>query len=379
MNTGQPDSLPAVVAGILLCIVGAAHYLMMPLLIGSAAEQLKLVESQLGILASLLMSGATISALLAIFLVRRFHWKKLAAFTLSMMVIGTGGTLMTQDSFSHFLAAVFLISVGGGATYSLSLTILSDNGQPDRVFGYCIAAQVSFQVLGLLILPVFIENHGLNALLLFLLVLDISGLYVIRFLPSAGKSPILHNPFSVFMQGRVVYALLGCMFFFFNVGCFWAFIERMGNAFGFSAQTIGNSLAIGVSMGIVGSLAASWQGNRRGRLEPMMISAIGTVVSVILLSVSIKLAVYILALAIYNFVWNYSLAYQYSVVASVDASGRGIAVAPAFHALGATIGPAVAGLVITSDNFLPLNILVALSVIISVLLFIPALQKVKYA
>ena len=52
----------------------------MPLFIGAAAEQLQLAESQLGALAGLLMSGAAISAFLAIFLVRRFNWRKLALF-----------------------------------------------------------------------------------------------------------------------------------------------------------------------------------------------------------------------------------------------------------------------------------------------------------
>ena len=170
-------------------------------------------------------------------------------------------------------------------------------------------------------------------MLIFLIVMDLIGLAVVKLLPRSGKALVIDKPFAVFVQPKVLYALAGCFFFFFNVGCFWAFIERMGNAAGYAPQIIGNSLAVGVAVGIAGSLAASWQGDSHGRLQPLLIATVGTVITAILLTLSSHLAVYILAVGIYNFAWNYSLAYQYAVVSAVDGSGRGIAVVPAFHAL----------------------------------------------
>ena len=368
------DNGQTVATAVLLSVVGASGFLVLPLLIGAAAEQLSLKESQQGLLAFVLMAAAASSALLAIFLVRKYHWVKLAYAALLVMLAGDIAALIFKDSFSLFLVAVVAISLGGGIVYSLALTVLSDNSKPDRMFGYSIAAQVSFQVLGLLLLPAAIESGGLHNLILFFIVVTSCGIAVAWLLPASGLQHEVSKPFSVFTQPRVMYALTGCFFFFFNVGCFWAFIERMGNSYGYEAQTIGNSLAAGVSVGVIGALAASWQGERFGRFKPLLISSIGTVIAAVMLNFSRELAVYVFAVALYNFVWNYSLAYQYAVVATVDHSGRGIAIAPAFHAVGAAVGPGLAGLVISADNFLGVNVLVSLSVIISFVFFIPAVR-----
>jgi predicted MFS family arabinose efflux permease len=369
-------SRATVSAAILYCVVGASAFLILPLLIGAAAKDFALNEVQLGYLASAAMSGSAVSAALAIFWVRKINWNK--TMLTAMLFLGCGHICaIFADTYTLLTLAILIASLGGGTAYSLGITILSDNEYPDRVFGFCIAAQVSFQVIGLLILPGIIDSGGLDSLLTILASLAFLSMLAIRVLPASGKEVRISNVFQIFTQSKVVFALFGCLFFFFNVGCFWTFIERMGDSAGFSPQVIGNSLAAGVSVGIAGSLCASWLGSKYGRLRPMLLSAIGTVITAILLSSSEALSIYVVAIALYNFVWNYSLAYQYAVVAAVDDSGRGVAIAPAFHAVGAAVGPAIAGLLVTADNFMAINVLVAISVIISFILFIPAFRGEK--
>lgn len=356
---------------VIYSVVGAAAFLVMPLLVGAAAEEFQLNESQLGYLAATAMGGSAISAVLAIFWVRRFNWRLIM--TMAMLILGSAyGFALSAADYAALLPAIFVASLGGGTAYSLALTILSDNDNPDRVFGYSIAAQVSFQVIGLMFVPGLIENGGIDVLFLLFIALALLGLTGSWLIPVKGKNKDINNVMQIFSQKNVMFALAGCLFFFFNVGCFWTFIERMGNAAGYTGQTIGNSLAAGVSVGILGSLCASWFGSRYGRLRPLLFSALGTVVSAILLSVSDALSIYVIAVALYNFVWNYSLVYQYAVVAAADDSGRGVAMAPAFHALGGALGPALAGILVSTDSFIAVHILVSVSVMISFLFFIPA-------
>jgi hypothetical protein len=93
------------------------------------------------------------------------------------------------------------------------------------------------------------------------------------------------------------------------------------------------------------------------------------VVALFLLTEGMSQADYVMALALYNFVWNFSLAFQYAAVNAADASGRSVAVAPAFHGAGGAVGPAVAAVLITGDSFLAVNILAAIAVILSFSLF----------
>jgi hypothetical protein len=66
--------------------------------------------------------------------------------------------------------------------------------------------------------------------------------------------------------------------------------------------------------------------------------------------------------------------YQYALVAAVDGTGRCIAAVPAFHAIGAAAGPAVAALYLSGDNFLPVILIAAAAVIASQVLFVAALR-----
>jgi hypothetical protein len=60
---------------------------------------------------------------------------------------------------------------------------------------------------------------------------------------------------------------------------------------------------------------------------------------------------YLLSAGIYNFAWNLSLSYQYAAVNAVDDTGRGIAIAPAFHGGGAAAGPAVAAFLMRGSDY----------------------------
>ena len=146
----------------------------------------------------------------------------------------------------------------------------------------------------------------------------------------------------------------------------------MGSAEGFAAATIGVSLAAGVSVGMIGSLSAAWLGNRFGRVRALTIAAVGTVIAVAMLTRGMSIAIFVIGVAIYNFMWNFSLTYQYAVVAAGDETGRSVAVTPAFHAMGGAIGPAVAALYVSSANFMAVNILAAMGAMISLVLFMPA-------
>lgn len=149
------------------------------------------------------------------------------------------------------------------------------------------------------------------------------------------------------------------------MGSYWTYIELIGTRAGLATQVIANGLAVGVAFGIAGALLASWLGDRRGRLLPIGVGAALTVGAVVPLLAHFGVVIFVGSAIVYNFVWNLSLAFQYSTVNAVDRSGRGVAAAPAFHAAGAAAGPAVAAFLIAPGNFRPVIFLVAASVLLS--------------
>ncbi|MEM8661633.1 MAG: hypothetical protein AAGF35_12175, partial [Pseudomonadota bacterium] len=172
----------------------------------------------------------------------------------------------------------------------------------------------------------------------------------------------------------VLLALAAGFFLFFNVGAVWTYVERMGALAQWETQDIGTGLAVGVAFGIPGALLASWFGNRMGRVLPLTIGATGTIVALFVLGTEFTIISFTLAMALYNFVWNFSLAFQYAAVNAVDDSGRAVAAAPAFHGVGAAVGPATVALFVTETDLQVVNIMAAIATVLSLLLFVVALD-----
>ena len=360
----------------MLSIVGAAAFLIMPVVLGASVTKLQLDESNVGYLASMLMVGSVVSAVSALYWARSINWR-VAART-ALVIQGTGLVLTTQfDEFAAVAGLFILVSLGGGATYSLALTILSDHVESERLFGYSITGQVAFQVVGLMLLEHFTSPGGFDRLMMGLGAMVGLGLVLTVWLPSRGKTVRALSAVSVFRQGRATSALFGCLFFFLNIGVVWAYIERIGQGAGYEPSQLGTALAIGVSVGMLGALTASWQANRLGRLVPLALATVGTIASIAFLRVDVSLIVFVIAVAVYNFFWNYSLTYQYAVVAAADESGRCVAVAPAFHAAGAAIGPAVAASLVSPGSLFAVNLLAMGGATISLLLFAPAARTTR--
>jgi predicted MFS family arabinose efflux permease len=364
----------AVIAAVCITFISVGSFLILPVLVGAAADDMGLTERQVGFLASAGMAGAALSSALAVFWIRRVDWRRAGYLSVGVLLAAHASALFVDD-FSLFMLCQLLAGVGGGAAYSLALTSLSDNRHPDRCFGFSVAAQVSFQVVGLLALPLVIERFGLNGVLGVLVSLECIALVVLRWLPRAGTETS-HVPIGrALFKPRVLAALAGCFFFFFNVGAVWTYVERMGVAAAFDPGFIGIALAAGVAFGIPGALLASWCSDRFGRVTPLALGAVGTVVAVALLADGMSKGNYVLALALYNFVWNFSLAFQYAAVNAADASGRSVAAAPAFHAAGGAVGPGVAALFMTSGSFSAVLVLAAGAVILSFLMFVFAVES----
>ena len=370
-NNAEVNSTATLITAVILSFVGAEIFLVLPMILAAAARDLALTEAQIGFLATASMAGAAVSSMLSVFWVRRVNWRLCAG--LGLVTLSASQLLaIALHSYSGLLLTLAVAALGGGAVYSLAITVLSDRRNADRGFGFSLTAQVAFQVVGLLVLPHITRMGGLTAVLGILVILPLLAVFILRWLPVAGNAITASRIAEVIKQPLALYALGGCALFFFNVGVFWSYIERMGHAEGFGPERIGVGLAIGVAVGMLGSLSGSWLGDSIGRLRALSLGTLGTVLSLVFLTKGMSFWTFVAAVGLYNFVWNFSLVYQYAVVSSVDRTGRCVAVAPAFHAAGATLGPSAAALYVTANNFLAVNLLASASVIVSLLFFAPA-------
>lgn len=363
-------------AAICVTFIAMAGFLVLPLFLGAAAGEYDLTQQQIGLLASAVGGMSAIGSIVMMLIVRRVAWRPTTRIAFAVLIAGMAASLFVDNAVA-FIACQGIAALGGGAAYSLAITVLSDSRNPDRDFGFSVAAQVAFQVAGMALLPGIIENKGLTGVISILIAFQAAGLLLSSFLPQHGRAVQQGSLGGRILTAPVLLAFAGCFFFFANVGAVWAYIERIAVLAEIAPGDIGKSLAIGVAAGIPGALLASALGERFGRLAPLTISAIGTVAALALLGPSMSLVGYIIAAVLYNFVWNFSLTYQYAGVNAVDRSGRAIAMAPAFHGAGAAVGPGVAAMFVTEQSLAAVNIFASASVIISLACFALAIMLAR--
>jgi MFS transporter, DHA1 family, inner membrane transport protein len=373
LSAPAPADRPlAVGAAVALSFIAMASFLIQPQFSVALVADLHFSEREVGNLAAIGAAGTVLSAIAATFWVRRVSWRLAAYIALAGLVL-VNSVLMLSHERLPFFAAATLGGFFGGSLYSLALTVLSDGTHPDRYFGYSVATQVAFQVAGLLAGPWLQAQAGVNGLIALFLALDAAGLLAVWILPVQGQrtgSAVLGA--GCLVTRATMLALCGCFLFFFNVGCYWTYVELMGTAAGIAPQQVANLLAFGVAIGIGGALLASWMGERHGRIPAIAASAVASVLAALLLVGKVSPAAYEVSAVVYNFAWNLSLTYQYGAVNAADRTGRGVAAAPAFHAAGASAGPALAAVLVRPDDHRSVVWLVCTSVLLSLACFVLA-------
>jgi predicted MFS family arabinose efflux permease len=360
---------PAVIGvALALNFVGPSTFLVLPLLVDGAVHTLGFSYRQVGMMSFAVSTGGFASAILAGFWVRWLSWPRATLISLTGMVAANSLSLVLHE---YWLIALLQGAAGffGGSLGCLAMTVLSDSKSPARHFGYAMAIQVTYQVACILAGPMLLRLAGLNGVFTMLAIVSALAMPLALFLPANGRAVPSAGIPTALIKPATLLALLGCTAFFFNVGCYWTYIEIIGADHGLSSRVVANCIAAGVAAGIPGGLLASAMGERFGRLRPLVIAAVMTMVAVLLLTGAVGPATFVVSGLLYNFAWNYSLSYQLDAVNWVDATGRVVAIAGAFYNAGSAGGAAIAALLVRPHDYTAVVFLVIVSVALSSVLF----------
>jgi predicted MFS family arabinose efflux permease len=361
-------ALAVAAVGLALVVLGGSMYNILPLLAAGAADKLGFSARQAGVMSSVLTTASGISALLAGVWVRSLRWSRGAAVSLAGMCAACLAAMLTHG-YWPFLLLQGLAAFFAGAAFSLGMTVLSDGRESARGFGVAISAQSAYQIAALWAGPALLRLSGLDGVLALLAIPAGLSVALAPLLPAAGRAVKTHGAAGGLLRPATLLAFIGFTAFFIGAGAYWTYLELMGEAQGMTAQQVANWAAIAVAAGIPGGLLAWAQGGRLGNLRPLVFSAALILVAAALLTGAHGATAFGLAGAIYYFAWCYGVAYQYSLVNAVDATGRAIAVTGAFAFFGSAAGAGLAALFVTPHDYSAVIWIVAVGVCVSTAMF----------
>lgn len=364
--------MPSIIVG----VMGNTGIYLIPLLLGAMVSDRGFTEQQAGLVASADLAGyAVMTFVTAMFLIHR-DWRRLALAGVAVMMMANIGSIFVTSG-GAFAAVRFLSGMGAGILAAIATVSLGQSDTPDRGYGLLFAASLLFGSAGLWGLPFLMEYTGLDGAYVFLALLAVVTGFVSRGLgrdTSMGRAEAAAHGTRRHAPLLAVLLLVSITLFWAQQNALYAYMERLGDAAGLSAQFIGFALGFANLSGFVGASLVAWIGSRFGRLVPLAVSTLLQIGCLWLLARISGNKDYLFSVALISLSWNVVNPIQIGILADVDASGRLLALSSTVIGVGLAAGPALGAAVLVGTDYSRVLWLCAALAVVTVALALPALR-----
>ena len=354
----------------------------MAIVLGGAADSYGLTESKLGFAASAFMGGLALVNLGGFVWLRRYNWKTLILAG-NLLAAASFIAPVLYFSYGSWLLCNLLAGLATGISYGVSTASLADTREPERNFALAQAGQTFLSAGLIFLLPrmhiglnIFELGHSIVAVLM------VSCVALVVFVPrqgiKTGKSSGVHREHPHSLPHIALWmALLVLLINIMAEGAIWAFLERIGVSGGFDSKFAATVIAISFFTAGAGSIIAAVIGTRFGRGKPFLVAVCCSIVSVWLLWLASSPAVYVAGVLLFAAAWNLGSPYRMALATTADESGRFTTFVPATVGLGASLGPALGGMLVLNGSFTYVYIMSTALWIITIVLFFATLKRLK--
>lgn len=371
------NSKNSIRSSIYLGVVGPALFIVQPAFVQGLVEYLGYDEQQAGYVASIEMWGIALTTVLLAFLANRISWHKILYIGVSFAVIGNLISAFCESAWL-FLVLRFITGLGSGALISLSFTALGLTAKPERNYGLLIVGVLSYGAAGFLIFPTVLEYVGMTGLLIIFALFNVSALPFVRHLPQSGDEHAQIDEKAIELSYRYkALAVLTLFIYFTAQGVVWAYLFLIGTDAGVSEGGVTAGLTISQFTGVAGAFIAAVVADRFGRIAPLILGTMCSVVSLGILLGQVNVVVYGLAVCLFNLAWNQTHPYLLAALASFDRTGKLVVYGVAAQFIGIAFGPGLAAIIIGEASFSVIILLGIVLFLLSLVTMLPALVKEK--
>ena len=366
--------LRGLVAAIVLGTVGALTILIVPGFVMLVGAQSGLDDRHLGFVAAWDIN--TVAALigLATFLISRLNWRHLALAGVALIVVGD---LLTSLSHGYpgIVAARICAGAGEGLAIAVSFAALGSAANPDRAFGVYLVVCLTVAAAILAVLPSAQERFGAATVFVALGAITLASGALLPWLPACNpRAAAWAEAPPPVSKVLALAGLSGVFLNFIAEGAMWSYFGRIGAASGAAPLTIGLAMGLSSLSGMGGALLAIGVVNRLGRIAPLAVSGVISVLSFWLLHGHVTAGALVTAGVLLNFGWNLAQPLLSGVCAEADPQGRVVVAMGCIQTVGFGLGPAIAALTLRDDDFSPVIWMSIGVLIVSLLVVIGGLR-----
>ena len=327
-----------------MTLVGYSVLVALPAINGAWVEQLGFSEVQVNRVASADLLGLFIGAVMTSVLIKRWDRQRLTYLGIALAILANA--LCTQYvDYDTTLILRFFAGLGAGFYTAVAVAGLGAHSKPREAFNWMLLAFAVSQFLELQLIP----HLTMNGIYLFFIATYVVTLPFVRLIPRAGSPAPLPAEVSSDNQRptRLAWVGIGAIVIaYINIGAYWSNIELAAEAAGLDGDWAAQIIAWCVLLSFVGCFTAMWVLKKFDYDRPLLITFVLMVISVGLLAVDFTAALFVLSVAMFNFLWIFIDVYQMGGVSVADRSGSAAAFIPGAQGLGQTVGPFAASVML---------------------------------
>ena len=313
-------SMPRVAA--LVCgVVGLVVVNTLPVLLGVLKIPLGLSATTMGSYGSAETIGLALGTLGAVIALRRISPRLVAAVGVVLLCAADLASLWLP-SITELTAARWVGGFGTGFTQGACFLVYGESHREQNQAIYSIG-QTGLAFLVILITPMWVSSFGWRAMFALLALLTVPALLLVRYFPSASVRSTTTRSLRkrVPLSAPVWLALAGVSLFYVGEGALWAFLETIGDASGFSPETVHTAMTVCAAFGTLGPIVVLILAERIRPMIPLVASVALTLLFVPFMQ-SRSPWVYGASISMFFFCLSIFAAYQFGVIAGAERSGR---------------------------------------------------------
>lgn len=357
---------PRIVAVVLTSMAVNVYVAVAPSILGALVDYQGLSTDVAGRLIAYNFTGASISTVLALAFLHRPGWNlRLTMFACLLLVILTSGASVWFVGNVTALGIVrFVNGLGAGLGYTVSCVAVVGTPRVERTYAMIFGLPYVVGGAGLAFLPYVYQSSGIEGAFYGMGAINLLACALLPLFPTTvteteetdTDSPITLDRGLLVLSGLVLASLF--VHYLCNAGV-WTYFERIGVAFGISAERAGALLGPSTSAAIVGMTAAWFLGDRLGYLRPIYIGTVAISVATLSLLWSSSELVFGVGTALFNASIPLVTPYFMAILATLIPSGLGVTLANIAIMAGFSIGPFLVSFMIANNDFRPSILLTA--------------------
>lgn len=357
---------------------GFSMILILPVALGGMVDLLGFSNKTIGWIAAANALGIALGALYVPLSGARFRLMPSIRLSLLGLIVVDFSCAFLESSTSLMIFRL-LSGMLGGVLYAGILRVLAGLPKQERGFGIYVITYCSWSAILFFLSPYLLEWGGVKALFYM-----ITGSGIIAYLLSPVLRPFHTKTITVeadtlsylLKQRPVLTSLISYLLLMAASGAFYAYVERIGNANGLSASFIGMALSNSNFAGILAGVLVYRLGNKFGLTLPIMGGISLLAVCFLIINWIPTKLIYLLSVFGVSGCWGFLIAYFQKVQSVVDLDGKIVALGATINLGGRAIGPALVSFFIVGSNFNAVIIFSLSSLLLCVILLLPALLKI---